>query len=598
MEGAPAPDRDVTEAIRAAPWRAASTSFVPPPPRDNDDCVDRWRFLLGVDPVSLPQGVETTGQDRPFFPPERAEHIRHVISGYTSTQQGLMTLGLLTALRAMLAELGNLLHLASFVEVPVEGHVPPPVDGEPEPEADEAESDSTMWLQLEMQAHEHEGLWLVQRDVNLISGLVLRFQDALSGGDAGLSRLRAEHFRQRLHRLRLDENVDGAFADQFEAVCVVAEEAGSSSTAMGFHALEPQVAEWSWAWWRLVEPALVLQPLDPQRPGDPVEVGSSLETGQPSGAAMAEGPTEEQVIDQLAADQEEARGDDMALAAQQALFEAEEETYYRGVEEAVNRELESQAAQTARSWDDWALHDEMYGTSSRPRKRPCLDIMVCDGAGEVSQGTERRWKVPFSARGGRVTLSFGYMDEGDAAPSEASTVLVHADQERGGGMTGTASSAQPVPLLGGGNGPGSTGEIPLEFPAFQQLYDRWVRGETSDADIVAKYGAATLELLQAQRIVVSHELPSQDQGGEPHGESHHSEPAGMEKPGGPAESATPLAMSSSSSTGEAEGAHLGQGSDSSAGLGETFLDTLLSTCRSWRTSLNGSYEDVDQGLPG
>ena len=149
----------------------------------------------------------------------------------------------------------------SGVEVPVE-EPPPEEHHEPEPEAaeEEADSDSTMWVQVSLQVSEVEGVSLVQRDVNLISGLVMRFQDALSGGDLGLARLRAEHFRKRLHRLRLDENVDGAVADQFEAVCVVAEEAGSSSVAMGYHALEPQLAEWSWAWWRLIEPHLCCSP--------------------------------------------------------------------------------------------------------------------------------------------------------------------------------------------------------------------------------------------------------------------------------------------------------------------------------------------------
>ena len=591
----PGSGRDATDAIRAAPWRAASTSFVPPPPRDNDDCVDRWRFLLGVDTVSLPQGVETTGQDRPFLPPERAEHIRHVISGYTSTEQGLMTLGLLTALRALLAELGNLLHLASFVEVPVDEREPPPPGREPEPEADEGESDSTMWLQLELQAHEPEGLWLVQRDVNLISGMVMRFQDALSGGDTGLARLRAAHFRQRLHRLRLDENVDGAIADQFEAVCVVAEEAGCSSMALGFHALEPQIVEWSWAWWRLVEPALVLQPLDPQRPGDPVEVGSSLETGHSSGSAVATGPSEEQMIEQLAADQNETRGDDVALAAQQALFEAEEDTYYRGVEEVVSRELEAQAARAARSWDDWALHDEMYQASPRPRKRPCFEIMVSGGAGDDAQGSERRWKVPFAARGGRVVLSFGYMEMGEAAPSETSTAPVHVDPVTGAGVRQEEAAGTEHLSTTIGDGHGLEGAIPMDFPAFQELYECWVRGDVSDAAVAEQHGQATLELLQAQRIVVSSDLPGATPGDRPEGGLNHSPLEKEMMPGSTLEGVLPPTMSSSSSTGGAVGSLTGPGLESSAGLGETFLDTLLSTCRSWRTSLNGSYEDVDPG---
>ena len=43
------------------------------------------------------------------------------------------------------------------------------------------------------------------------------------------------------------------------------------------------------------------------------------------------------------------------------------------------------------------------------------------------------------------------------------------------------------------------------------------------------------------------------------------------------------------------GAREEEGAEGSEGAA-TFLDTLLSTCRSWRTSDDGSYEDVDPCL--
>ena len=339
----------------------------------------------------------------------------------------------------------------------------------------------------------------------------------------------------------------------------------------------------------------MLQPLDPQRPGDPVEVGSSLETGHSSGIAVATGPSEEQMIEQLAADQNETRGDDVALAAQQALFEAEEDTYYRGVEEVVSGELEAQAARAARSWDDWALHDEMYQAGPKPRKRPCLEIMVSGGAGDDAQGSERRWKVPFAARGGRVVLSFGYMEMGEAAPSETSTVPVHVDPVTGAGVRQEKAAGTEHLSTTIGDGHGLEGAIPMDFPAFQELYEGWVRGDVSDAAVAEQHGQATLELLQAQRIVVSSDLPGATPGDRPEEGLNHSPLEKEMMPGSTLEGVLPPTMSSSSSTGGAVGSLTGPGLESSAGLGETFLDTLLSTCRSWRTSLNGSYEDVDPG---
>ena len=59
----------VATAVAGAPAASSGDyAFVPAPPRDNDDSVDVWRFLLGIDREALPSGEETTGQDRPFFP--------------------------------------------------------------------------------------------------------------------------------------------------------------------------------------------------------------------------------------------------------------------------------------------------------------------------------------------------------------------------------------------------------------------------------------------------------------------------------------------------------------------------------------------------
>ena len=247
----------------------------------------------------------------------------------------------------------------------------------------------------------------------------------------------------------------------------------------------------------------MLQPLDPPRPGDPVEVSSSLDTGRSSGPA---GPTElieEREIAQLASDQEENRRDEMALAAQQALYEDEEDKYYKGVEEVVQREMDAREAQAAKSWDDWALYDEMHRARPPKRRRSCLDIVVRQEA-QGSRGQERHWRIPFAAdKGGHIMLSFGHMEdgEGESVPSEASTVPVPR------GPSGGLDEGEAGPDLGNrslqmGAGRDPEGAIPLEFSEFQQLYDSWTHEAVTDAAVLDQFGAPTLEMLQAQRIVV------------------------------------------------------------------------------------------------
>ena len=204
----------------------------------------------------------------------------------------------------------------------------------------------------------------------------------------------------------------------------------------------------------------------------------------------------------------------------------------------------------------------MHNGRTRGRKRAYLAITVDATGASGSEGPPHRWKIPFRPRVGRVlTVDVTYEEEHDEGLSDASTVrpatlvqqegLAEADVAEGMGVGGPQVSHDR---------PGD-GVFPLEFGAFQALYDDWTRGCIRDEEIRDRYGPAALEMIQAQHIVVSEgtqvvaDLPSV------------ANAPGSESQGAPA---------------------TGSAGD------ETFLDTLLSTCRSWRTSQNGSYEDVDQ----
>ena len=75
--------------------------------------------------------------------------------------------------------------------------------------------------------------------------------------NAGLARFRAAHLRDLVRRVRgRGVVVDLQLADQVAALCLGVEDEGRGNLAEGFHALAEQVAEWSWHWWRTLEPML------------------------------------------------------------------------------------------------------------------------------------------------------------------------------------------------------------------------------------------------------------------------------------------------------------------------------------------------------
>ncbi|CAE7186159.1 unnamed protein product [Symbiodinium microadriaticum] len=340
-------------------------------------------------------------------PDSRASYIRTVLAGFSAQQQALMTLGLLTAFRAMMSELGVVLHAASFVEVVPEGAAA----GEEEDEEDEDEDGiPTLMLQMDTQLLDDVGLSLVQRDASEIAGALGRLQDAL---------------------------------------------AGESAPARGYQALEDQVAEWSWSWWRVLEPMLLNQPDDPPNAQDTFAVSSSGD-GSLQTRTME---MQEVDVDQLAADQEVERRDAEALLHQQALYEHEEENYYRGVEAVVEAEISAQAARDARSWDDWAFHDEMYAGRER---------------GSVS-ASKFQW-VQGEDNRGAMTVEVPEASE-EPVPSEVSTVPALLDQA-------PEHHADRLPVLEPTNGGGAVAvqqgqsqqlaaergcEVPMEFEDFQQM---------------------------------------------------------------------------------------------------------------------------------
>ena len=91
-------------------------TFYPRAPRDADDGVDIWRYLLGLCVSDLPRGRSTVPAGGPLVPDDRAEYIREVLRGLTMDQQIIMTSAFVTTIRALMYEVGVIMHVASLSE--------------------------------------------------------------------------------------------------------------------------------------------------------------------------------------------------------------------------------------------------------------------------------------------------------------------------------------------------------------------------------------------------------------------------------------------------------------------------------------------------
>ena len=172
------------------------SSFTPAGPRDSDEAVDVWKYLLGIGTSDLPQGREIIGAGGPLLPHNRADWMVQVIRGFSTQQQLLMTIGLVTTVRALMTELGWAMHAASLVEVVLD------------PETEEDQGEETGLFQVETVS-------FVQQVVTKAYGILQKLQAELEGPSLGLARLRAKHLRKKLRKLRSDARLgDPELADR------------------------------------------------------------------------------------------------------------------------------------------------------------------------------------------------------------------------------------------------------------------------------------------------------------------------------------------------------------------------------------------------
>ncbi|CAE6963578.1 unnamed protein product [Symbiodinium sp. CCMP2592] len=444
----------------------ATMLFFPTGPHDSDAGVDIWRYLLGIGTSDLPRGREVIGAGGPLIPDNRADWMVEVLREYTTQQQMLMTIALVTTVRALLTELGQIMHQASLVEVNLDEEPA----GERGREGHDGDEEDTGLMQL-------GAVMLVHGGYTVTYGIMQSLQKELEGPSPGLARLRALNMRKQLRELRAVAKVEEReLADQLDALCVVTAEAGKGHTHDGFLASEEQLNAWTWAWFLKLVPKLKLRGRRASGSGDPIPpvpvVGDSQSSTARSQSTIC--PT---LVALGEHEQFHERRDARSLEEAQARYEEEEDQFYKGVEKAVEEHMRIEESRNYQAWEDWAMHDEMNGPRARAKRRR-LQLEVTVGPRPGQPGTAQTIRVPWTSDGSQVMITMQTkVESGDEDEEDATTVKASPHKEEGDAV------------------------IPMEFGEFMDLFEKWSQGEITSDSVRQQFGSATLDMLETQLVV-------------------------------------------------------------------------------------------------
>ncbi|CAE7265287.1 lolT1 [Symbiodinium sp. CCMP2592] len=452
----------------------ATMLFFPTGPRDSDAGVDIWRYLLGIGTSDLPRGREVIGAGGPLIPDNRAEWMVEVLRDYTTQQQMIMTIALVTTVRALLTELGQIMHQASLVEVDLDED---DTGGDRRAGGRGDEDDETGLMQL-------GEVMFVQKGVTMTYGVLLDLQKEFEGPSPGLARLRALNMRKQLQQLRVAAKLEEKeLADQLDALCVATAEAGRGYVHEGFLASEEQLNAWTWAWFLKLVPPLKLRGRRGSASTDPAPV-TPVPIGSQSSSARSQSTICPTLVAMGEHEQQLERRDSKAMDDAQAAFEYEEDLYYKGVEKAVEEHMRAEESHNYQAWDDWALYDEMHGPRARvKRRRLMLEVSV--GPREGQPGTSQTVRVPWTSTGSQVVVTMQTKMESD----DEDATTVRASPGRSGGA-----------------------DIPLDFGEYMDLFTQWSQGMVSSAEVKTRYGETTLDMLETQMVVKAGALDDEDDG--------------------------------------------------------------------------------------
>ena len=148
----------------------------------------------------------------------------------------------------------------------------------------------------------------------------------------------------------------------------------------------------------------------------------------------------------------------------------------------MNARRRRRATTDWRSWDNWALFDEMVQPRARHRRWLEIDVAPAEGG----PGMAKRLKVPVpEGCGPQVEVKAVTVVSNDPASSASSTLPATGQHVPPAPPNGSQPAVPAVPHT-------------LEYSDYAVQFERFRRGEIAGSYIEAMWGEQTWDLMQAQ----------------------------------------------------------------------------------------------------
>ncbi|CAE7541510.1 unnamed protein product, partial [Symbiodinium sp. CCMP2456] len=427
-----------------------------PLPLSVAEAVDLWRQLLGLSDNQnmgdMDRAVESGGR---VIPRSAADNAVDTMREYDRHDLAILTIGLVELVRRLIAEGAQILAASEedLVEVEVER-----ADGHSLMQMSQATCKKTF------------------KDQAVV---LQEFQVAWAAEAAGrASGLKLRELQGKAKRYRLQHGPNDVL-DLFDALLVTMQvdlEQEVEGTT-----LEDGEMSWLQTWWERI-----------CRHMQPPTSGSSG-----SGDAVWIDPREPEEGEALAAEEvaymAEERCQKLWKQAQEAQHDAEEEEYDRHMQQVWESHVREAEAQRWQSWDDWAMFDEMRRPPKRRRSMVELQLGPPPGASGVE--TTTRMPLPLHVGDGLQVLRATVVGSQGSEPSEGTTEPVESMELQPPKYDITADEQQQV----------TSPPASLDFHTYQQECQKLRDGLISEAYVLAMWGEAALDLMQAEMTLADME---------------------------------------------------------------------------------------------
>ena len=458
----------------------------PQQPMTQQQAVTTWKYLLfdrwAFSPPEARGVIPTT-----WLPHDTLQDVSAHLATMNQHNLLVLTTGLVTMIRYLMAELSQSLDMAQVVLNTQNGE--PTVDIDAEDEEEEVDLMQSFW--------ETGGKDSPQRRW---ARALLRLHKELESQPKAQRRQSALVLRASLPQVHLHTAAE-QYQSQFQALLVAILD-DCPDTQGHTPVPEPWITSW------LAELRHFIPGLQRQQPPQLIETQTQLNVS----------------IDELIQDEEEDRAHKAALEKQQD----DEEEHRAAQERLLDQELQHLASEALeyREWEQMVeaqgLKRASEGVDGESMKRRC--VVTMEVASSSSSRPDRRvhtfdYELPLD--GSPLTLTMRAMMEDN--PSEVPTVAA----PNAGATTGTDGPARPTeapsppeqherPAGPSGTQTGETGALDsmmvakhsqadilglMEFEEYTEIYDQWRRGELTQQELLAQHGPDVMDLILAQEAV-------------------------------------------------------------------------------------------------